>query len=148
MGTDSLNTLIDYDPKPKKSRPSVEDTSEPTWNYLPTVILHEIYERLSFHDRLNASSTCKNWRQALYRPLYWRNVIFKIDENNATRTRYFLNMFSSIVTNATVRVDLMIPENVADLLMLLQMLVENDFLKSLVLEAKYCRIEVANNADR
>lgn len=68
MGTDSLSSIIDY-PQPKKSRPSVEHYTYSCWNYLPSVILHEVFLYLETADRTNASSVCRNWREALYHPM-------------------------------------------------------------------------------
>lgn len=38
------------------------------WAFLPTILLHDIFTRLSPADRRKASTVCRNWRQALYHP--------------------------------------------------------------------------------
>lgn len=38
------------------------------WALLPSVVIHEIFDLLSKHDRQNASVTCKNWRRNLFHP--------------------------------------------------------------------------------
>lgn len=48
------------------------------WNSLPSLVLHQIFKNLSPESRQAASSTCKNWRSALYHPLFWQNYDLKI----------------------------------------------------------------------
>lgn len=65
MGNDNSGCFADW-PKPKKSK--TEETFSPKWEYLPSVILHDIFSYLELKDRINASSTCTMWRNNLYHP--------------------------------------------------------------------------------
>ncbi|RWS05479.1 F-box only protein 33-like protein [Dinothrombium tinctorium] len=41
------------------------------WNNIPTVVLFKIYSNLSRNERMQASSTCKAWRESLFHPSIW-----------------------------------------------------------------------------
>ncbi|XP_068249543.1 F-box only protein 33 [Palaemon carinicauda] len=61
------------------------------WNLLPSVILIEILSYLPLSDRINACTTCKAWRSALFHPSFWRRIelVFKSCEwNKIERSRF------------------------------------------------------------
>ena len=45
---------------------------------LPNIVLKNIYSYLNLKEKLTASSTCSNWRNALYHPALWQNFTLKI----------------------------------------------------------------------
>lgn len=67
MGKDNTGCFTDW-PKPKKSKTEETFIVNPKWEYLPSVILHDIFSNLDIRDRINASSTCHMWRNSLYHP--------------------------------------------------------------------------------
>lgn len=66
MGNDNSGCFADW-PKPKKSR-TEKSQCVAKWEYLPSVILHDIFSYLTINDRINASSTCSMWRNNIYHP--------------------------------------------------------------------------------
>jgi hypothetical protein len=48
------------------------------YSKLPNIVLKNIYSYLNLKETLTASSTCSNWRMALYHPALWQNFTLKI----------------------------------------------------------------------
>ena len=114
------------------------------WNNLPSVILLEVFSYLPQEDKIRASSTCKNWRCALYHPRFWQNIHFKAksnDKNGMSRTRYLSDCFAKKLRNATISFDSLDPLCVQETAMVLQKLCENNLLQRLILIPSRCRFE-------
>lgn len=80
--------------------------SDVCWNNLPSVVLLEIFKRISHEERLNASSTCKEWRKALFFPNFWRelsiNIYSKNDKYAVERCQFFTRSFISSLRNIKI----------------------------------------------
>ena len=66
-----------------QERPQQQQTtnqSDLTYDFsqLPNIVLKNIYSYLNLKETLTASSTCSNWRMALYHPALWQNFSLKI----------------------------------------------------------------------
>ena len=76
------------------------------WNNLPSVVLLEIFKMISHEERINASTTCKEWRKALFFPNFWRdlsiNIYSKNDKYAVERCQFFTRSFISYLR--TVRI--------------------------------------------
>lgn len=57
----------------------VEPYSKLDWNNLPLVILSNVFNYLSSTDRLNASSTCSSWRNAIFNSTLWPQKHLKVN---------------------------------------------------------------------
>ncbi|KAK0097154.1 hypothetical protein PV326_003091 [Microctonus aethiopoides] len=76
----------------------------PCWDSLPSVIMLEIFSYLEHKDRINASGVCKNWRQALFHPSFWKEITFVFDDAKSLHwSRHLANCFALSVQNVTVR---------------------------------------------
>ncbi|XP_057331551.1 F-box only protein 33 [Microplitis mediator] len=103
------------------------------WNTLPSVIMLEIFSYLEHKDRINASMVCKNWRQALFHPAFWKDITFVLDDTkNSLWSSYLGDCFGLSVQNATVRCQ--IPHCSLELEKLLRNLCENRNLRRLFVE--------------
>lgn len=120
------------------------------WSDLPSVILVEVFSYLSQEDKIRASSTCKNWRFALYHPSFWQSIHFKAktkDQNSLSRTRYLTDCFAKKLRNATVTFDSMDPLCVQEAARVLQKVCDNDHLRRLLLIPSHCRFECPGRID-
>lgn len=76
------------------------------WNNLPSVVLLEIFKMISHEERINASTTCKEWRKALFFPNFWRdlsiNVYSKNDKYAVERCQFFTKSFISSLRNVRI----------------------------------------------
>jgi F-box protein 33 len=120
------------------------------WSDLPSVILVEVFSYLSQEDKIRASSTCENWRFALYHPSFWQSIHFKAkteDQNSLSRTRYLTDCFAKKLRNATVTFDSMDPLCVQEAARVLQKLCDNDHLRRLLLIPSHCQFECPGRID-
>ncbi|KAL0279153.1 UNVERIFIED_CONTAM: hypothetical protein PYX00_000767 [Menopon gallinae] len=73
--------------------------SDVCWNNLPSVVLLEIFKRITHQERIHASATCKEWRKALFFPNFWReisiNIYSKTDKYAIERCQFFTRSFMS-----------------------------------------------------
>lgn len=125
--------------------------AEVSWSNLPSVILNEVFCYLSHNDKINASSTCKNWRYALSHPICWRNVHFVIkiqdDTNNIARTRFLVDCAARKLHKATVTFDSMDANCVEETTNVLGHLSENVNLRRLFLKPTNCSLVCPGNQD-
>lgn len=65
------------------------------WNNLPSVVLLEIFKRLSSSDRISASSTCKQWRRTLFCSNFSPDLslYYSENENQLKRAQFFVTSF-------------------------------------------------------
>jgi len=117
---------------------------EVSWNNLPSVVLNEVFFYLSTNEKVQASSTCKNWRSALSHPRCWRNVHFVLKpqgiEKNIARTRYLIDCAAKKLHNANVTFDSMDSACVEEVSNLLENLAESVNLKRLFLNPSNCSL--------
>lgn len=76
---------------------------------------------------------------------WWKDVLFRINENQLPKIRYLTAAFGRITTNATIKFDPMSLICVDEFISLLVQLAENHALRSLIIEPKFCRIELPSN---
>ena len=58
------------------------------WNYLPSVIIFQIFKNLQPQDRLRASATCKSWRQCIYQNHVWPSQKVVVNVNKEFKYLY------------------------------------------------------------
>ncbi|XP_034944070.1 F-box only protein 33 [Chelonus insularis] len=81
--------------------------SRPHWDRLPSIIMIKIFSYLKPKDRINASVVCKDWRQAYFHPLFWKNITFLFNnKKTAPWSRYLADRFALSVEKATVKCDI------------------------------------------
>ncbi|XP_043288983.1 F-box only protein 33 [Venturia canescens] len=117
----------------------------PCWDSLPSVIMLEIFSYLPHQDRLKASVVCKNWRQALFHPSFWKEITFAFEHREGvTWTRYLAECFALSVQNATVRC--WTPQRTSDFDRLLKRFRGNRNLRRLIMEPTSSSLEWQTNA--
>ena len=62
----------------KHSELIINDNLGYDFSKLPNIVLKNIYSYLNLKEKLTASSTCSNWRNALYHPALWQKFTLKI----------------------------------------------------------------------
>ncbi|KAK8762573.1 F-box only protein 33 [Amblyomma americanum] len=107
---------------------------------LPSVVLVEIYEYLSFRDKLKASSTCRAWRECLFHPRFWTTLTIRLSrKRNAWRQAEFLSRkCGRFVRHFTLEFDCTSPQIVQQCVAVLAFLGENRQLASLCLRPTAC----------
>ncbi|KAL1431226.1 hypothetical protein MTO96_014604 [Rhipicephalus appendiculatus] len=107
---------------------------------LPSVVLVEIYEYLSFRDKLKASSTCRAWRDCLFHPRFWTTLTIRFSrKRNAWRQAEFLaKKCGRFVRHFTLEFDCTSPQIVQQCIAILALLGENRQLASLCLRPTAC----------
>ncbi|KAH7961165.1 hypothetical protein HPB52_004344 [Rhipicephalus sanguineus] len=107
---------------------------------LPSVVLVEIYEYLSFRDKLKASSTCRAWRDCLFHPRFWTTLTIRFSrKRNAWRQAEFLaKKCGRFVRHFTLEFDCTSPQIVQQCIAILALLGENRQLASLSLRPTAC----------
>ncbi|KAH7967112.1 hypothetical protein HPB49_022703 [Dermacentor silvarum] len=107
---------------------------------LPSVVLVEIYEYLSFRDKLKASSTCRAWRECLFHPRFWTTLTIRFSrKRNVWRQAEFLaKKCGRFVRHFTLEFDCTSPQIVQQCIAILAFLGENRQLASLCLRPTAC----------
>ncbi|XP_015119600.1 F-box only protein 33 [Diachasma alloeum] len=114
------------------------------WDTLPSVIMLEIFSYLKHKDRVNASGVCKNWRQALFHPSFWKDITFVYEDSMSIPwARHLAECFALSVQNATIRCQT--PHWSPELESLLRNLRDNRNLKKLIIEPTSSSFEWATN---
>ncbi|KAK6624779.1 hypothetical protein RUM44_011639 [Polyplax serrata] len=76
------------------------------WNNLPSVVLLEIFKMISHEERINASTTCREWRKALFFPNFWRDLTIKVYSKNdryaVERCQFFAKSFLLSLRNVRI----------------------------------------------
>jgi hypothetical protein len=79
-----------------------------SWNDLPNIVLDQIFAHLSWSDKINASSTCKQWRIGLYHPALWKSLSFSLtslNEDKIAKAQYFIQTIGQIFRAVNVTFD-------------------------------------------
>ncbi|XP_076248567.1 F-box only protein 33 [Calliopsis andreniformis] len=83
-----------------------QEDNNPCWDSLPSIILQEIFSYLPHYRRLTASEVCKNWRDALFHPRFWKKIEFVLkDEDSISWARFLKENFGLSVQDVTIRWD-------------------------------------------
>ncbi|XP_011313575.1 F-box only protein 33 [Fopius arisanus] len=114
------------------------------WDSLPSVIMLEIFSYLKHKDRINASGVCKNWRQALFHPSFWKDITFIYEDSMSIPwARHLADCFALSVQNATIRCQT--PHWSPELESLLRNFQDNRNLKKLIIEPTSSTFEWTTN---
>ncbi|CAN7992814.1 unnamed protein product [Ixodes hexagonus] len=107
---------------------------------LPSVVLVEIYKRLSFQDRLRASSTCRAWRDCLFHPRFWTSLTIRLGRkrNNWRRAEFLARKCGRFVRHFTLEFDCSSAQIVSQCIAVLGLLGDNRQLVSLCLCPTAC----------
>jgi hypothetical protein len=76
------------------------------YNQMPNVVLQKIFGYLSLKDRLVASSTCSNWRQALYSPSLWQSAsltVYLCMRTDVESAAYKMNSFARFASGVVIK---------------------------------------------
>ncbi|KAL1462840.1 hypothetical protein WDU94_014646 [Cyamophila willieti] len=121
---------------------AIEDSNETSnWNILPSLILNEIFSYLEYKDKLQASSTCKQWRIALHQTNQVPDVHFQIrkfDEDKVIKSNYIAQCIARKVKNITISFDSISAHCVQLLANILEELSTNVKVQKLVLNPSHC----------
>ncbi|XP_067207460.1 F-box only protein 33 isoform X2 [Linepithema humile] len=83
-----------------------QEDQGPSWDNLPSVILQEIFSYLSHDTRIRASQVCRNWRDTLFHPSFWKKIVFVFKDKDSTLwARFLTDRFALSVQEATIRWD-------------------------------------------
>lgn len=77
----------------------------PNWGELPALVLTDLFQHLSYHDRLQASSVCWHWRSALFQPRFFKGIHFDVARENNKKNSFFLQSLAHIVSEAKISFD-------------------------------------------
>lgn len=69
-------------------------------------------------------------------------MTFKIEQNNIQKARFYIYTFGKLVAEARIVLNSLSVECMEEFIHLLQLLSENNNLKSLIIEPTHCRFEV------
>ncbi|KAJ8916338.1 hypothetical protein NQ315_005033 [Exocentrus adspersus] len=96
---------------------------------------------LNKEDRKNASAVCKHWRQNVFHPKWWPTMTFKIEQNKIEKAKFYIHTFGRLATEAKIKLNSLSVECMEEFIHLLQILRENNNLRSFVIEPSHCRFE-------
>jgi len=63
-----------------------EEEDDGGWQWLPTILLEEIFSYLNLRDRYHSSIVCRRWYEAFYSPTLWRRLV--LTSTTFTHQRY------------------------------------------------------------
>lgn len=72
------------------------------WRDLPEVLILDIFVRLPLVDRLNASSTCKRWREVLFHPYNWSQVRVDLSKSRLQKEAFLISRVAHFVSACTI----------------------------------------------
>ncbi|CAG9766374.1 unnamed protein product [Ceutorhynchus assimilis] len=136
--------------RPKKSKScSIEyrNNLKSQWAFLPSVVLHQVFDLLDAEDRKNASSVCRHWRESLFHPKWWQSIKFKIEHDNTPKAKFYTTTFGRTATEATIALYCLSSHCIHEFILLLRQLHKNNHLTRLVIEPSHCRFDVSDEKD-
>ncbi|XP_065082101.1 F-box only protein 33 [Ochlerotatus camptorhynchus] len=77
----------------------------PNWGELPALVLTDVFQYLTYHDRLQASSVCWHWRSVIFQPRFFKGIHFDVARENNRRNNFFLQSLAHIVSEAKISFD-------------------------------------------
>lgn len=144
MGNDNHSCLAEW-PLNNNNKPPINQELN-SWANLPTIVLHDIFSLLNHDDRINASSVCRSWRQALYHPNFWNHVDFHLNPTlQMQKSCYLISACSHLVRHTTINYTSLSMWCVYEFTDLLKRLTTNYNLKSLMLEPSHCHLQEPDN---
>lgn len=123
---------------------AIEDSNandNSNWNILPSLILNEIFSYLEYKDKLQASSTCKQWRIAFHHTNQVPDVNFhirKYDEDKVIKSNYIAQCIARKVKHLTVSFDSISSLCLQLLANILEELSTNSKVQSVILNPSHC----------
>ncbi|KAI8777851.1 F-box only protein 33 [Biomphalaria glabrata] len=108
------------------------------WASLPSVVLEDIFSKLSPKDRIRASSTCHKWREYLFLPQFWPVITFNLSYKGRSRSRFFSSKCAKFVKEVTIEFNSTRCSQVWDCTRLLELLSRNGQLECLSLRPSNC----------
>lgn len=108
------------------------------WASLPSVVLEDIFSKLSPIDRIRASSTCHKWREYLFLPQFWPVITFNLNYKGRPRSRFFSSKCAKFVKEVTIEFNSTRSSQVCDCTRLLEVLSRNGQLECLSLRPSNC----------
>lgn len=72
------------------------------WKDLPDVLILDTFAHLSLVDKLNASLTCKRWREVLFHPHNWSQVTFDFSTNQLQRETFLINRVAHFISACSI----------------------------------------------
>ncbi|CAC5396913.1 FBXO33 [Mytilus coruscus] len=115
--------------------------ARPNWSSLPSVLIVDILSYLSHKDRLNASSSCKRWRNCLFHPLFWQKINFRTSYSDRQRTKFLTDRCGRFVRQVVINFDSHNHKEVRECSQILDVLCGNKNLTSFSLLPSSCHIE-------
>ncbi|XP_055631217.1 F-box only protein 33 [Toxorhynchites rutilus septentrionalis] len=77
----------------------------PIWGELPALVITNVFQYMSYHDRLQASSVCWHWRSVLFQPRFFKGVHFNVARENNNKNNFFLQSLAHIINEAKISFD-------------------------------------------
>lgn len=77
----------------------------PNWGELPALVITNLFQYLSYHDRLQASSVCWHWRSVIFQPRFFKGIHFDVAPENNKKNSFFLQTLAHIVSQAKISFD-------------------------------------------
>lgn len=77
----------------------------PNWGELPALVLTNLFQHLSYHDRLQASSVCWHWRSVIFQPRFFKDIHFDVARENNKKNSFLLQSLAHIVSEAKISFD-------------------------------------------
>ncbi|XP_012935703.1 F-box only protein 33 [Aplysia californica] len=108
------------------------------WASLPSVVLEEIFSMLLPKDRINASSSCRRWREYLFLPQFWTVISFNLNYRGRLRTKFLSSKCAKFAKEATVEFNSTRGSQVWDCSRLLELLSRNRHLECISLRPSNC----------
>ncbi|XP_059615566.1 F-box only protein 33 [Phlebotomus argentipes] len=75
------------------------------WGKIPALALVEVYRYLEPPDRLQASATCKHWRQTLFHPRFFDRATFVVNRRNEARNAFYLQNLAHFISATSIIFD-------------------------------------------
>jgi len=103
----------------------------PDWKRLPVVVLVKVFYFLPLQQRLDASSTCKHWRQAVFSPKLWPSMNF--DCNHKKQSMFRSQMFAKTLRHTVIHLNSHSPAALRNGLKVLDNLKLNERIQSFII---------------
>lgn len=115
------------------------------WSTLPTLVLEQVYMCLLPESRLAASSTCKQWRRALYHPMFWQSFMLNIASTKVyadieSKVDYVNQHLVTLARNVHLSFDSRSPRCFELASSVINGLMSNQLLKNIDIELTHCKL--------
>ncbi|XP_074042458.1 uncharacterized protein [Leptinotarsa decemlineata] len=99
LGIDSVE---DPECSENKRNKSTEEIESKSWAELPHLVLTEIFSYLNRKDGLNASATCRHWRNNYFQPRLWDSLKIYFLPEKLDSARFLSGVFGDTVKKVAV----------------------------------------------